>query len=139
MRALIATLAVLLLVAPAALAKGGDDDRSGKGGGRDDDRQEARVRGTCGKGATSELRLRSRDGSIALEFRLDSRKRGERWRVTIVQERRVEWRGTVRTTGSSGNLKVRRSLSDQEGADAISVRATGPRGCVCTTRATLPG
>ena len=92
---------------------------------------------TCSKGATAELRLRSRDGEIRLEFELRRRRSGELWRVAVVQERRVVWRASLRTRGSSGSLRVRRSLRDLDGPDRVTVRASGPRGLTCEASATL--
>ena len=112
--------------APAPADGGGDGDR------------EARVSTRCAGGATSQLRVRSRDGSIRLEFELKRRRARESWRVVIVHERRVAWRGTVRT-GDSGSLRVRRSLDDYEGVDRVTVRASGPRGLTCETSARLLG
>lgn len=102
---------------------------------RDDD---VRARGSCGAGAESQLRLRSRDGSIRVEFRVDSERSGERWRVALVHERRVVWRGRVRTR-SAGSFRVRRSVPDYEGADELSVRASGPGGNTCQAGATVAG
>jgi hypothetical protein len=122
-------LAFALLVAGApALAKDGDGDRS-----------EARVRGTCSTGATSTLRLRSRNGTIRAEFEVKRRRASEVWRVVLVHERRVAWRGTVRTHGSSGSFRVRRSLNDLDGPDEVVARASGPRGITCEASATLRG
>jgi len=103
----------------------------------DDSRREARVEGTCAKGASSKLRLRSRDGEIRVEFDLKRNRSGERWRVVLVHERRVAWRGTVRTRSSGGSLRVRRTLRDYEGSDRVTVRASGPRGLTCEATARL--
>jgi hypothetical protein len=111
-----------------ALAKDGDDD---------DGRREARVGVTCSKGATGQLRLRSRDGTIRLEFEVRRRRSGEAWRVVIVHERRVEWRQTLRTRGSSGSIRVRRTLDDLDGPDRVTARASGPRGLTCEASAKL--
>ena len=83
------------------------------------------------------MRLRADDGSIRVEFRVDSERARERWRVALVHERRVVWRGRVRTR-SGGSFRVRRSVSDYEGADQVSVRASGPGGNTCQAGATLP-
>ena len=117
----------LLAAAPAAGAKDGGSD----------DRREARVDATCSRGATAELRLRSRDGAIRVEFDLRRRRSGELWRVAVVQERRVRWRASLRTRGSSGSLRVRRTLRDLDGPDRVTVRASGPRGLTCEANATL--
>ena len=110
---------------------------SDSGSGSDGDR-EARVSARCAGGATTQLRVRSRDGSIRLEFELKRRRARESWRVVIVHEHRVAWRGTVRT-GDSGAFRVRRSLDDYEGVDRVTVRASGPRGLTCETSARLLG
>jgi len=115
-----AVLALLVSAAPAP-AKDGDDDG----------RREARVVGTCPNGASSKLRLRSRDGEISVEFEVKRNRRGERWRVVLVHERRVAWRGTVRTSRSGGSFRVRRTLRDYDGSDRVTVRASGPRGLTC--------
>jgi hypothetical protein len=109
-----------LLVPAAALA-------------RDD---EARVEASCGRGVSAELRAEADDGAIEVELRIDSRRRGERWRISLVHERRVAWRGTGRTRGG-GALRVRRVLPDYAGADEVAARATGPGGVTCTATAQL--
>jgi hypothetical protein len=110
--------------APQAVAKDGDGDG------------EARVSGTCSRGASSELRLRAREGRIAVEFTVKPRASRGSWRTVIVHERRVEWRGTYRARGS---FRVRRSVRDLVGPDQITTRATGPGGATCTASATLAG
>lgn len=105
---------------------------------RDDGRREARGPGRCSAGARAELRLRSRDGAIAVEFRLTARRSGEAWRVVLVHERRVAWRGTVRTAGSSRAFRIRRALEDLGGPDQVTVRASGPAGRRCEAALTLP-
>jgi hypothetical protein len=123
-------LLVVLLICPAsAIARGGDD------GGR----TEVRVGGTCGRGATSKLRLRGRDGAIRVQFEVDHNRSGASWRVVLVQDRRIVWRGRARTRGSGASFEIERSLRDLPGADQVSARAWGPRGVTCAATATLPG
>jgi hypothetical protein len=125
----VALCALALLVAAApVLAKPG----SGSGGGGDD----ARAAGRCGGGGSWQLRLSSHDGDIRVEFEVTRRRAREAWRVVFVHERRVAWRGTVRTS-RSGAFGVRRSYADYEGADTVTARATGPRGITCRASATL--
>lgn len=128
-RSLICGLAAAIALggAPPALAKHGDDD-----GGRGD----VRTTGRCTKGSSSTLRLRSRDGAISVEFEISRRRRGESWRVVVVHERRVAWRGSART-GGSGSFRVRRTVADLDGADLVTVHATGPGGIGCDATATL--
>jgi hypothetical protein len=130
---LCALLLALLVGAAPALAKDSGDDHGG-----DRDRREASARATCGKGATARLRLRSRDGAIRADFNLTRRRSGETWRVVLVHERRVEWRGTLRTRSSVASLHVRRTLADLAGPDLVAVRASGPRGLTCAAAALLP-
>jgi hypothetical protein len=119
-----AALALLAIPAPA-LARGGGDDG----------RREARVAGRCTGGATSQLRLRSRDGEIRVEFEVRRSRGGERWRVVLIHERRVAWRGTVRAARSGGSFRVRRSMRDYDGSDRVTARASGPRGLTCEASA----
>ena len=123
---LAALCVVLALVAPApALARGGDDD--------------VRVTGTCGKGATSKLRLRAKDGAIQVEFEVKANRGGQRWRVVLVHERRVAWRGRARTRSGSRSFRIRRSIPNFDGADQVTARASGPRGNTCAATGLLTG
>jgi hypothetical protein len=125
--AVAALCVALALVAPApALGRGGDDD-------------DVRISGTCGKGATSKLRLRPKDGAIQVEFEVKANRGGQRWRVVLVHERRVAWRGRVRTRSGSESFRVRRSIPDFGGADQVTARASGPRGNTCQATGVLTG
>ena len=115
----LATLALALTAPAAALAHREDKD--------------VRVSGTCGRGATA------KDGAIRVEFEVRSRRGGERWRVVLVHERRVAWRGRARTRSGSGSFRVRRSLPDFGGADQVTARASGPRGNICQAGGVLTG
>src|SRR3954469_20809245 len=126
----IALLALTLLGPASALARGG-------GGGGGGDRPEVRVAGSCGRGASSTLKLKARDGGIEAEFEVHSRAR-TLWRVSFVQERRTVWRGRARTAGASHSFSVERRLGDYPGPDQVFVRAIGPRGLPCQASPTLP-
>lgn len=116
--------AVLPILLAVAAAHGGGEDR-------------VRVDATCGAGVRARLELRARDGAIDVRFDADRAPRGSAWRITLVQEGRVAWRG--RATARRGSFRVRRALDDLAGADRISLRASGPRGISCRAFATLPG
>lgn len=103
-----------------------------------DRRGEVRVGGVCGSGATSKLRLKSSDDGIELRFEVDHIRAGVFWRVVLVHERRIAWRGGARTSRPNGSFEVRRTLQDLPGADAVTARAWGPLGLVCRATATLP-
>jgi hypothetical protein len=126
----IAAAIALALAAPSpeASARGG-------GGGAD----EVRVAGSCGKGATSKLRLRAKDGGIRVQFEVDHTRAGGSWRVVLIQDRRVVWRGKARTSGVGGSFEIERRLRDLPAADQVTARAWGPRGVTCAASATLPG
>jgi hypothetical protein len=152
---LLAVLALALTGPASALARGGpgNDDPPGEthGGGHGADdvpahpaapapqaRAEVRAAGSCGRGATARLKIKERDGGIEAEFEINrSRPRGA-WRVVIIHERRVEYRGRVRTN-STGWVNVHYRLPDFRGADAVLARAYGPRGITCTASAVMPG
>jgi hypothetical protein len=126
--ALAAAVAAAVAGAAPALARGGP------GGGRD---PEVRVAGTCGTGATSSLRVRSRDGVLETQFTVWGRATAT-WSLTLVHERQIAWRGRRRATGASHSFSFGYRLPDFSGADAVSVRAVGPRGVACWASATLP-
>ncbi len=134
---ILALVLSLLAVAPtAAQARGGGDGGGGGGGG---DRPEVRAAGVCGRGATSRLKLRARDGAIDVEFEVDQNRAGRLWRVVVVHEGRVQWRGRARTTAPSGSFAVHRRIADYAGADQVMARAVGPRGMTCQATALLAG
>lgn len=111
---------------PAAQARGGGDEAR------------ARASAGCGHAARTRLELRGRDGGIRTDWRLERGRPGERWRIVVVQESRVVWRG-VRRISTSGRIEQRLSLRDLPGADRVDVRASGPRGTSCAIGATLRG
>lgn len=124
-------LALLALAVPAPAAAEDDD-----GDDRDDD--EVRVTATCTRAARAELRVRERDDDVLrLDFELRDRRRVGRWLVVVVHERRLVVRARVRPAGSSGAVRVRRTLPDFFGADTVTVRASGPGGAICRATASL--
>jgi translation initiation factor IF-1 len=103
-----------------------------------DDHGEVRVAGVCGSGTTSKLRLKGGDDGIELRFEVDHSRAGVVWRVVLVHERRIAWKGTARTIRPYGAFEVRRTLPDLLGTDAVTATAWGPHGLVCRAAATLP-
>src|SRR3954468_3085395 len=106
---LLALLALTLLGPASALARGG-----GGGGGGGGDRPEVRVGGSCGRGATSTLKLKARDGGIEAEFEVPARA-GSRWRVACVGEAGRVGRGSARRAGASHSFSIERRLGDYPG------------------------
>ena len=97
------------------------------------------TRGSCGGGVRSTLELKAEHGAIEVRFAARGARRGSAWRITLSHEGRVDWRGTAHAQGGSGAFRVRRDVRDYEGADRVSVRASGPGGVTCQAAATLPG
>ena len=125
----VAVIVGLLLAVSAGTATADD------GGGGDSD---VRVAGVCGRGATANLRVRSRDDGIEVRFAIRQTRGRGLWRVTIVHENRVAVRTTARTTSGDDSYEVRRVLRDLLGSDTIVVHAWGPGGLACRAAATLP-
>jgi hypothetical protein len=125
-------LPVLVALAVCALAAGVGP------AGAEDGRSEARVSGVCGAGGDWSLRVVAEDGAIELEFEVDDVRRGAAWRVALVRERRVVWKGSV-TTRRSGSFRVRRVFGDLPGAETVTARAWGPAGKTCRGTVRLPG
>jgi hypothetical protein len=117
----------LLLIAPEA----------GFGQSSKDGRPEVRAIGVCGGKAGTQLRLRAKDGAIELRFEVEQARVAGTWRVVLVHERRVTWRGAARTTRSNGSFRVERALPDLPGYDTVTARAWGPAGLACRVTATL--
>jgi hypothetical protein len=133
----VAVLALAVAGTSPALARHGRDGGGG-GGDRGRSRSEVRVLGTCGNGASSKLKLTSRDGRIEAEFEVHHRRAGSAWRVTIVHERAVAYRGRRRIAGPSRSFEIAHRMPDYSGADAVTARGVGPGGLVCVASATLP-
>ena len=128
-RLVLLALLLLALAAGAADARGNDD---GGGGSAD-----VRVSGTCGRGATSSLRVRTRSDGIEVRFHLRQTRGRGAWRITVVHENRVSSRATIRTTRTDDSFELRRTLRDLPGSDTVVVHAWGPSGLVCRAAATL--
>jgi hypothetical protein len=99
---------------------------------------EVRAEASCGHGAAAKLKVKRDDGALEVEFELEhSRTRGARWRVVVVHERRVAWRGSARARGRNAGFEIERRVRDYSGADRVTVRATDPRGLSCSASATI--
>jgi hypothetical protein len=120
--ALVACCTIAVLPAAAA-AKGGQPD--------------VRVSVRCGDGVTAGLRLQVRDNGIRARFEVDHARAGD-WNVVLVHERQVAWKGQSRVTLARGSFEIERTVPDFPGSDAVSARATGPRGTVCQATAVAP-
>lgn len=70
------------------------------------------------------LDLRKSKGEIAATVRVRD---PEDWRVVVVHDGHVAWRGT-----RHGPFTYTHRMKDYKGADHVMVRITGPGGKVCT-------
>jgi hypothetical protein len=149
MRSAVARSAALSVLAILVMALAGPASAFARGGGGNDDgpgddhsgrrpRVEVRATGSCGRGAQSWLKLKEDDSGIEVEFEVHHARPGAVWRLAIVHERRIDYRGRHRTR-STGALDLNETIADLSGADAVSVRAWGPRGVTCIASAVLPG
>jgi hypothetical protein len=121
----LAAIAAVALTPAAASARHGGDNG-------------VRVAGSCGNSATSKLKLKNDDGGIEVEFEVDQNRVGKRWRVTLVRDGRVVYRGSRTTAAPSGSFSLNRRIRNLAGADRITARGVGPGGLTCTAAATLP-
>lgn len=125
-RAVVVLLIALLMAAQPVAARIGKDGR-----------REVRVEGVCGSGSVAELRLKTVGHGIEVKFEVRHRRADVAWRVALVHERRVVWKGAVRTTRANRSFELRRMLRDLPGDDTVTARAWGPRGLTCRATATL--
>ena len=125
-RILTFVLAVAVLAVPV-------DALAGRADGEDD----VRATGRCSRASEATMRLRTDDGTIRVELRVDTNRARAPWRVVLLHDRRLAFQGVVRTSGSSRSLRLRRELPDWFGRDDVVARATGPRGETCRVSATI--
>jgi hypothetical protein len=123
-------LALVALIAALSLAPAARAD--------DDDRTDVRVERSCAGQSAVRLRVRAEDDDrLRVDLDVRTRRRGSRWAISVVHERRLAWRATRRTGSSSGSLSVRFVLPDWPGHDTVVARAVGPRGEVCRAAVTV--
>ena len=121
MRMSIAVAALMLCIAPAAIAK---------------DRGAVTAAGTCSKASSAKLKLKPDNGRIEVEFEVDQNKVGVKWVVVIRHRGSVAVRTTKVTRAPSGSFEARAFVANAAGPDAISATATRS-GETCTARASL--
>ena len=98
----------------------------------DDGDGDVRVEPRCTLRSTVELRVRARDDDrLRVEVEVRTSRRGARWVVIVIHERRLVARLPVRTGPRSRSFSLRRTIADWPGRDTVVVRAIGPRGEIC--------
>ena len=123
----LAGLLAALPLAPAARADGGH-------------RADVRVERSCAGQSTIRLRVRAEDDdSLRVDLDVRTARRGTRWAVSVVHERRLTWSATRRTSSRSGSFSVRFAMPDWPGNDTVVARAVGPRGETCRAAVTVDG
>lgn len=111
-----AVLMLAVALAPAGLAKDGD----------------VLVRGTCTSSSMSKLKLSREDGRVEVEFEVDQNRTGVTWRIVLMRNGTLVFRGARTTRPPSGSFSVRRVVGDTPAADHFRARATSPSGEACT-------
>lgn len=81
-------------------------------------------RGTCTGSSRLTLRLHEGDGRIEAEAELRSARRGVRWTLVVLHERRLVAREALRAPLGGGELRLRRAVADWYGTDVVVVRAS---------------
>jgi hypothetical protein len=111
---LVAAGGLLLATAPAALA----DDEKEKDG-------------DCSMKSDWELELEKDDGKIEIEFDVDTPRSGQTWRVRVLHNGDLSYKGK-RVTDDDGEYEVDRKVRDRAGKDRIVVRGVNAKtGEVC--------
>jgi hypothetical protein len=101
-----------------------------------DGRDDVRRTGSCTRDGELTLRLRADDETIRVELEIEHGRRGAKWTVILLHERRIAYRGTVRSR-YDGSLRLRRELPDWLGSDNVTARASEPLGESCRVSATI--
>lgn len=94
--------------------------------------------GPCSARSDWKLKLGMEDGRIEVQFEVDENVSGDAWRVRMVHDGDVFFRGTRTTGGASGSFEIRRLVNDGTGTDTIVGRAVNlSTGEVCRGSASI--
>lgn len=86
--------------------------------------------GSCTGGGTWELKAKTDDGQLEVEFEVDTNVAGQRFTVKVFDGPTTVFNGKAATAGRSGSFSVERLTADRAGVDTITARASRP-GNVC--------
>ena len=111
-----------LVLAPAALAEDDDVER----------------RGSCSDSSRWELDLERTQGGIEVDYEVDQNVVGDEWRVKLVHDGDVFFRGVRTTHGDDGSFDVERHTNDAAGTDHFVGKAVNTStGEVCRGTAAI--
>ena len=116
-RLLIATAAITAGLTPPLVATATPAFASGGGGG-------VSSSGACTNGGHFELKAKHDNGSIEMEYQVDSNRAGQVWAVRITDNGKVVVSWNATTAGPSGSFTIRKVIADRPGMDKIRARAT---------------
>ena len=102
----------------------------------DDGPDDVRRSGACSRSSEIGLRARAKDDVIEVELGIDTPRRRSTWAVILLHERRIVFRGNLRTR-SNGSIELKRSVPNWFGVDLLVARGSGPRGESCRVSARL--
>jgi hypothetical protein len=102
-----------------------------------DDGRDVRKAGTCTAASEMSVRLRADGKKIRVELEIEGRQRGATWRVILLRERRIAFRGVIRAREGSREVRLRRTLDDWFGRNSIVIRASGPLAETCRVSAAV--
>lgn len=113
-------LVVIALMAPtAAMAKDGD----------------VITTGTCSGASTWKLKLSDEDLGKEVSIEVDQNVVGDRWKVRMLVNRELVFKGRRVTKAPSGSLKARRILADTAGVEKLKIRVRNlTTGELCVAR-----
>jgi hypothetical protein len=79
--------------------------------------------GACSGSSDWKIKAGPRDGGIEVEFEVDQNVNGVQWRVKLVDNGDVFFRGNRTTQAPSGSFEVERKTANRAGTDQIVGRA----------------
>jgi hypothetical protein len=80
-------------------------------------------RGSCSADSNWKLKLSPDNGRIEVEFEVDQNVVGDVWRVRMLHNGDVFFRGRRTTKGPSGSFEVRQFVNDASGTDRFVAKA----------------
>src|SRR5689334_12930639 len=116
-RLLLATAAITAGLTAPLVATATPAFASGGGGG-------VSSSGACTNGGHFELKAKHDNGSIEMEYQVDSNRAGQVWAVRITDNGKVVVSRNATTAGPSGSFTIRKVIANQPGPDKIRARAT---------------